>query len=483
MKGITNKISVGEKIGYGLGDTASNLFFQITIYFIMFFYTDVFGLDPKDVATMFLFTRIWDAVNDPIMGAIADKTKTKWGTYRPFLLWIAVPFGIIFLLTFTTPSAMGLEFSYGMKLVYAYVTYTLMMMIYTAINVPYAALMGVISPSATERTVISTFRFVLVFIAQFVVQFALLYMVKFFGNGTETDVIGWQRAIMVLAVVAVVLFLITFFTTKERAPVVEKEKHSFMTNLKDLGGNLPWLLIAGATVFQLTFICLRGGDIAFYFKHYIGDQEVGSLGVVTSTVLTTSYMLIGTFFTIGGAVLTKWFVTLLGKSRTYAAFMLITALSCAAVFFLKPSQIIPLFILQFITSFAMGPVSVLQWAIYTDTAEYQEWKNNRRSTAFIMAASLFALKMGVAFGGAALGWILSGYGYDKTLDIQPETAKHGMHMAMSIYSALAALGAMVFMLFYPLNKTKLESMEADLQSRRIDDENNAAAAAAAEATA
>jgi GPH family glycoside/pentoside/hexuronide:cation symporter len=202
------------------------------------------------------------------------------------------------------------------------------------------------------------------------------------------------------------------------------------------------------------------------------------LGVVTSTVLTTSYMLIGTFFTIGGAVLTKWFVTLLGKSRTYAAFMLIAALSCAAVFFLKPSQIIPLFILQFITSFAMGPVSVLQWAIYTDTAEYQEWKNNRRSTAFIMAASLFALKMGVAFGGAALGWILSGYGYDETLDIQSETAKHGMHMAMSIYSALAALGAMVFMLFYPLNKTKLESMEADLQSRRQDDEDNAAAAAA-----
>lgn len=483
MKSISNKISIGEKIGYGLGDTASNLFFQITIYYIMFFYTDVFGLNPKDVATMFLFTRIWDAVNDPIMGAIADKTKTKWGTYRPYLLWISIPFGLIFLLTFTTPSALGLEFTYGVKLAYAYVTYTLMMMIYTAINVPYAALMGVISMSEKERTVISAFRFVLVFIAQFVVQFALLYMVKFFGNGTDTDVAGWNRAIMVLAIAATVLFLITFLTTRERAPVVAKERHSFLTNITDLCGNLPWLLIAGATVFQLTFICLRGGDIQYYFKYYVGDQEVGSFGVVSSTVLTTYYLLIGTFFTIGGAVLTKWFTALLGKSKTYVFFMLITALSCAAVFFLKPSQVIPLFILQFITSFALGPVSVLQWAIYTDTAEYQEWKNNRRSTAFIMAASLFALKLGVAFGGAALGWILAGYGYDESLGLnQPETAKQGMHLAMSVYSALAALGAMLFMLFYPLNKTKLASMEVDLISRRKEDEDNAAAAAEAAKT-
>lgn len=478
MKGINNKISIGEKIGYGLGDTASNLFFQITIYYIMFFYTDVFGLDPKDVATMFLFTRIWDAVNDPIMGAIADKTKTKWGTYRPYLLWVAIPFGLIFLLTFTTPSALGLEFTYGVKLVYAYVTYTLMMMIYTAINVPYAALMGVISTSERERTVISTFRFVLVFIAQFIVQFALIYMVKYFGDGTKEGVIGWQRAIMVLATAATVLFLITFFTTKERAPVLAKEKQSFATNIKDLCGNLPWLLIAGATIFQLTFVCLRGGVIAYYFTHCVGEQTVGSR-LVSSDVLTTFYLLLGTFFTIGGAVLTKWFTAFLGKSKTYVFFMLTVALSCAAVFFLDPSQIVPLFILQFITSFALGPISVLQWAIYTDTAEYQEWKNNRRSTAFIMAASLFALKLGVAFGGAALGWILSGYGYDEALKLnQPETAKEGMRLAMSIFSAVAALGAMAFMLFYPLNHEKLESMEADLLARRNDDQDNAAEATA-----
>ena len=466
MKGINNKISIGEKIGYGLGDTASNLFFQITIYYIMFFYTDVFKLNPKDIATMFLLTRIWDAINDPIMGAIADKTKTKWGTYRPYLLWTAIPFGIIFFFTFSTPEAFGAEWSYVAKLVYAYITYTLMMMIYTVINVPYAALMGVISPSATERTVISTFRFVLVFIAQFIVQFALLHMVTKFGNGETNDFYGWQKAVAVLASAAAVLFLITFFTTRERATVAVEEKHSFLTNVTDLWGNFPWLMIGGATFFQLTFICLRGGDIAYYIQHVIGDQEVAGFGKLSSATLTTSYLLIGTFFTIAGAVLTKWFSNVLGKSRTYAAFMLITAISCALVFFLKPHQVIPLFILQFITSFAMGPVSVLQWAIYTDTAEYQEWKNNRRSTAFIMAASLFALKLGVAFGGAALGWILAYHGYDQNAQVQTDMAKSGMHLAMSIYPALAALAAMAFMLFYPLNKNKLDEIESDLQERR-----------------
>ena len=469
-----NKISLKEKIGYGVGDTASNLFFQITIYFIMSFYTDTFGLKSKDVALMFLLTRIWDAINDPIMGAIADKTKTKWGTYRPYLLWVAVPFGVIFLLTFWSPALwttmFGLEFSYTGKLVYAYITYTLMMMIYTAINVPYAALMGVITPSSSERTVISAYRFVLVFVAQFIVQFALLFMVKHFGDGSETSVLGWQRAILILASIATILFLFTFFATRERASVAIDQRHSFITNIKDLLSNYPWLLIGGATIFQLTFICMRGGNITYYFTYCIKDQEFGSFGLISSTVLKTNYLLIGTFFTILGAVLTKWFTNILGKSRTYSGFMLITALSCALVYFLKPHQIVILFILQFITSFAMGPVSVLQWAIYTDTADYQEWKNGRRSTAFIMAASLFALKLGVAFGGSALGWILYYYGYVEQSAMQSDKALTGMHMAMSFFPAIAALAAMAFMIPYPLNKARMEEIEADLIERRIQTE-------------
>ena len=490
MQSELQKITIKEKIGYGLGDTASNLFFQITIYYIMFFYTDVFGLDPKDVGLMFLLTRIWDAINDPIMGAIADKTKTKWGTYRPYLLWIAIPFGVVFLLAFWTPELwshmLGIKFSYGAKLVYAYITYTLMMMIYTAINVPYAALMGVISPNADERTVISSFRFVLVFIAQFTIQFALIVMVKYFGDDTKTSVVGWQRAIMVLASVATILFIITFFSTRERTSVSVVDKHSFLTNIGDIAGNFPWLLIAGATIFQLTHICMRGGDITYYFSNFVKDQPVGSWGIVTGEVLERYFMVIGAGFTIAGAVMTNWFTNLLGKSKTYSGFMLLVAISCCLVFFLRPEQVVALFILNFITSFAMGPVSVLQWAIYTDTAAYQEWKCSRRSTAFIMAASLFALKLGVAFGGAALAWVLSYYGYFKPTEEQlaqmvqgvnvvieqPESAVTGIRLAMSVYPAIAAILAMIFMLFYPLDKARMEEIEADLIERGKQDNNN-----------
>ncbi|MBN2685754.1 MAG: MFS transporter [Pontiellaceae bacterium] len=479
MKGITNKISIGEKIGYGLGDTASNLFFQITIYWMTAFYLKTFGIKTDDLTVMFLITKIWDAINDPIMGAVADKTRSKWGTYRPYLLWTAIPFGIIFLFTFTTPAALGLEFSYGAKLAYAYVTYTLMMTIYTIINVPYAALMGVISPSASERTVISSFRFVLVFIAQFIVQFALMFMVAKFGDGTETSIYGWQRAIMVLAVLAVVLFLITFLTTKERSTVAAHERHSFLTNIKDISGNLPWLMIGGATVFQLMFVCLRGGDITLFFDEFVKTQTVFGKDI-TSTVLKTNYLLWGTFFTIAGAVMTKWFTRILGKSGAYCFFMLVVALSCVPVFFLKPDQLVLIFVLQFATSFALGPVSVLQWAIYTDTADYQEWKNNRRSTAFIMAASLFALKMGVAFGSSGLTKILSMFHFaqptpeqqaliDQGIQVviqQPESAITGIRLAMSVFPAITAVLAMAFMLFYPLKQNKMEQIESELQERR-----------------
>lgn len=462
MQNEVQKISIKEKIGYGVGDTASNLFFQITIYFLLIFYTDVFGLNPKDAALMFLLTRVWDAINDPIMGALADRTRTRWGNFRPYLLWCAIPFGLIFVLMFTTP-----EFSYGGKVAYAYVTYTLMMMIYTVINVPYSALMGVITPSSSERTVVSAYRFVLAFIAMFIVQYTVPYMVREFGGGN--DALGWQRAVMVLAGMATVLFLITFSTTKERVQVKNVQKGSMTVNIKDLSGNFPWLLIGGATVFQLMFVVMRGGNIAYYFKYFIKAQIFSLFGHVydlSSDQLLTGYLLMGTFITILGAIMTKFISNILGKSRTYSIFMLLCALSCLLVCFLKPQQVVILFTLQIVTSFTIGPVSVLQWAIYTDTADYQEWKNCRRATAFIMAASLFALKLGVAFGGSLLAFVLDRYGYVANAVQQSEEALKGICMAMSVYPALIAVAAAFIMVFYPLNKERMELIEADLIERR-----------------
>lgn len=469
VQAAAGKLSVAEKIGYGVGDTASNLFFQITIYFLAYYFTDVYGLKATDLALMFLLTRIWDAINDPIMGSLADRANTRWGKYRPFLLWCSVPFALAFILMFTVPAV-----SYGGKVAYAYVTYTLMMMVYTAINVPYAALMGVITPNSAERTTVSTYRFVLVFIAQFIVQYALPRMVDSFGGGNES--LGYQRAVMVLAAGAAVLFLVTFLTTRERVRVSPSQKTSFKTNVMDLVGNLPWLLIGGATVFQLTFIVMRSSNIQYYFKYVVGDQQLHLFGKVyelSGGQLSSSYMLMGTVATIIGAIVTNLFANRLGKKATYAGFMLLAALTSALVYYLAPEQLVALFLLQLATSFVMGPVSVLQWAIYTDTADYQEWKFGRRTTAFIMAASLFALKLGVAFGGALLSWILALYDYVSPVGQeaaavvqQSETALKGITLCMSVYPAVVALGCVVLMAFYPLNKHNLAEMESELIARR-----------------
>lgn len=454
------KLSIREKIGYGLGDTASNLFFQTFIIYLLYFYTDVFGISAAAVGTMLMMTRIWDAINDPIMGIIADRTNSRWGKFRPWLLWGAVPFGIFGILMFTTPQMTATG-----KLIWAYVTYTLMTMIYTAINVPYSALMGVITPNSLDRTVVSSFRFVLAFVGTFTVQYSLLKMVNKFGGGNET--LGWQRAMTVLSGLAVVLFLITFATTKERVKPRE-QKNPIRKDLKDLFTNGPWLLIGEATIFQLAFIVMRGSNIMYYFKYFIKEQNIvlfGQTRTFTFEEMSTFYLLAGTTLTILGAVLTKWFSQWFGKAAAYLGFLALAALSTAGVYFLKPEHLTALFLLQLVASFSVGPVSVLQWAIYTDTADYSEWKTGRRATALIMAASLFALKLGVAIGGAVLAWLLAGYGYVENQQQTPQ-ALRGIRLCMSVYPAIFALAGVVLMAFYPLNKKRMEEIEADLLRRR-----------------
>jgi GPH family glycoside/pentoside/hexuronide:cation symporter len=466
MQDKQQKLSVREKIGFGLGDTASNLFFQTSIYFLLYFYTDVFGISAVAIGTMFLVTRIWDAVNDPMMGAIADRTNTRWGKFRPYLFWFAVPFGILGVLMFTTPNLDS-----GGKLIWAYVTYTLMMMVYTAINVPYCALMGVISPNSMERTVVSSYRFVLAFVGMFIVQYSLVRMVEIFG-GKKDSAQGWQYAMGVLFALAVILFLITFFTTRERVRPMKEQKNPLKQDLADLFANGPWLLIGGATVFQLTYILIRGGSIVYYFDYYIQNQDVSLLGKVfnlSSTQLASAFMLSGTAITILGAVMTKWFCRFIDKPKAYAVFLAITAITTGLVYFLSPQNVVLLFVLQLFTSFSMGPVSVLQWAIYADTADHSEWKTGRRATALIMAASLFALKLGVALGGAILAWVLAGYGYKPNQPQTPE-ALQGIRLAMSMYAAIPAVIGVIIMAFYPLTNQLMTTIETDLIERRKQNE-------------
>lgn len=462
MTQITEKLTLKEKIGYSVGDTASNLFFQTFILFMLYFYTDVFGLSAAAVGTMFLVTRVWDAVNDPIMGMIADRTNSRWGKFRPYLLFVAVPFGIIGVLTFTTP-----DFDPNGKLIYAYVTYTLMMMFYTAINVPYSALMAVITPNSMERTVLSSFRFVAAFMGGVIVQSTTMSLVEYFGAGNEA--VGWQWAMGLLSGLAIVLFFITFFTTKERVLPPKEQKSDFKKDLKDLFSNKPWLLIAGATVFQLTYIVIRGSSITYYFKYYIQDQQLKLFGNVidlSTAVFTSSFLLTGTIATILGAVLTKWISKTIDKKNTYSGFLILSAGLNVFFYFLTPENVVLIFLLNILLSFFLGPVSVLQWAMYTDTADYSEWKNGRRATGLIMSASLFALKLGLTLGGALAGWTLAYYGFIAN-EIQNEETIKGIKMLMSFFPAIIGILGGLLIIWYPLTNKMMEKIEIDLTERRI----------------
>ena len=461
MAKIKEKLSIKEKIGFSLGDMASNLYFQTFMLFLMYFYTDVFGIPAAVVGTMFLVTRIWDAVNDPIMGMIADRTETRWGKFRPYLLWLALPYGIIGVLTFTTP-----DFSMTGKIIYAYITYTLIMMIYTAINVPYSSLMGVITPNSLERDELSSYRFVAAYVGGFIVQGSVMFLVRTFGG--ENEQLGWQLAMATLAGLAIVLFLITFFTTKERVHPPKNQTHDFKKDLKNLVANKPWVLIAIATFFQLTFITIRNGAIMYYFKYYIENQSLNLLGLqipLPYEVFSSSFMMIGTGATIIGAILTKTFFFFFYKKTVYTGFLGFSALINISFFLFSPENVVLIYAFQIIVSFLLGPVSVLQWSMYADCADFGEWKFNRRVTGLIMSASLFSLKLGLTFGGAVIGWILALGGFVANTAQDP-TAILVIRSVMSIVPAVAGIIGSVIMFFYPLTNQKMRDIGVDLEKRR-----------------
>jgi GPH family glycoside/pentoside/hexuronide:cation symporter len=456
------KLSILEKVGYAAGDTASNLYFQTFLYFILIYYTDVVGLSAGAVATMFAVSRIWDAVNDPMMGAIADRTNTRWGRYRPYLLFIAIPFATLGYIAFTTP-----DFDATGKLVYAYITYNLLMMAYTAINVPYAALMGVMTPHSIDRTSLASYRFVGVFIAALIVQGLALQLVRYYGQGDQAR--GWQMTMATLGVVAVALFFMTFATTRERVAPAPREKSDIRGDLKALLTNRPWLLIAGATFFQLAFIAVRSASIAYYFKYYVQEQPMpvfGGGGPASVEALTSAFMVSGGIITIGATMLTRPLAQWLGKGRAYVGCLAISVVAQALFFVLPPQSVLTMFVLNFIVSFVWGPVSALQWSMYTDAADHLEWTTSRRATGLLMALSLFSLKIGLAVGGWFVGVVLATSGYVANVT-QTGEALSAIRLLMSLYPAAFGAVGVVLMLFYPLTNRKMAEIEQELTLRRV----------------
>ena len=447
----STRLSFVEKLGYGLGDTASNFIFHTFNIFLFYYYTDVFGLAAGAVGTLFLVARLWDAVNDPMMGIIADRTRTCWGKYRPYLLWVAVPYGAMGYVMFANP-----DLSLQGKLVYACVTYTAMMMVYTAINIPYSALMGVMTPSSAERTVLSSYRFVCAFTGQLLITFSARPLVALLGGGNEAA--GFKGAMCVFAIAAIGLFLFTFAVTRERVSPPAGQKADLKRELELLIANRPWVILFAAAIFTLANVAVRGAVTLHYFKYYVGDDGSPFIGFLDqSTIFMTS----GTLALIAGVACTKWFSSHWSKRRLMVVLTLINAAAMATFFVIPPEQFWLMVTVNAFGTFIVGPTPALVWAMYADVADYGEWKYKHRSTALIFSAAQFAQKLGLTIGGFLSGWMLQLFDFVPN-ETQTVTALTGIRLMFTFIPATFAVCSAIAVWFYPLHEDLVAKIEQDL---------------------
>ncbi|MDQ8204789.1 MFS transporter [Pelagicoccus sp. SDUM812003] len=455
MSQATQRIGVGEKLSYGLGDTASNFFFQTFNIFLLYYYTDVFGIGPAAAGTLFLVARSWDTINDPLMGYVADRTNSRWGKFRPYLLWMCVPYGIVGYLMFATP-----DLSANGKIIYAYVTYLAMMMAYTAINIPYSALMGVMSSSSSERTLIASYRFFCAFAGGLLISMLVRPLVK--ALGADDEALGFQLTMAIFAVASIGLFLITFFGTKERIQPSAQQKSNLKEDLLALVKNRPWLILFFVAVFNLANVAARNGAVVYYFKYYVKDD--GSpmwLFFDQTTIVMTAGML--------GLIIGVWFSKPLAARMEKRSIMIwfsaLNALSIGLFFFVPPDAFWTMVFLSLFASIVVGPTVPLVWSMYADVADYGEWKQGRRSTGLVFSAALFAQKLGLTIGGAMAGWFLESVGFVANAEQTPESLM-GIRILFTFFPAGLALLSIVAIFFYPLVNRELETMEIDLKERR-----------------
>jgi sugar (glycoside-pentoside-hexuronide) transporter len=441
------RLSVGEKVGYGLGDAAANFIFQTMVIFQLAFYTDTFGITAAAAGTLFLVVRVFDAVFDPLMGVIADRTNTRWGKFRPWILWTAVPFGVMGFLAFTTP-----DLSPTGKLAYAYVTYIILMMVYSANNLPYSALSGVMTGNVVERTTLSSYRMVFAMASQLVIQGLALPMVKHFGQGNDAR--GYQITMGIFSVLAVVFFITTFLATRERVLPDPKQESNVRRDFADLMGNGPWKAMFALTLILFVTLALRGGVMLYYFKYYVQREDLFSL-----------FNVIGTGATIVGVLLSKPIAARIGKRRLFVIGLVGTVLFTAAFVALPANAIGLIIATEGLRQFAYGFTIPLLWAMMADVADYSEWKNRRRATGVIFSAIIFALKAGLGIGGAIGGYVLAAYGYVPNVP-QTERALDGIRYSASIFPAIAFVLCALCLYFYRIDKAQELEMSRDLTERR-----------------
>lgn len=483
----SEKLSVVEKVGYSLGDLAANLIFQTQITFLAFFYTDVYGIPAGPASTIIFAAGVLGGVLfNPFMGIIADRTRTRWGKFRPWVLWTSVPFGVMALLTFTTP-----DLGPNGKLIYAFVTYTLLVTIYSANNLPYAALSGVMTGNMSQRNSLSSYRFVAVMIAQFIIQVLLLPLVLILGDGDKAE--GFQKAMMLFSIVGIVFFLITFATTRERIVPAVDQNSSVLQDLKDLAGNRPWALMLVITIMIFTTLALKGGTYVYYFKWYASEPHlavflnsiqfnalIGNLNefLVNRGLTefrwpddppTSAFSLFngcGIIMMIVGIGFSRMLADRFGKRNVFGGALFLSTVPLLLFYVYPPDAIGVMFISQILHGFFYGITIPLLWAMIADVADYSEWKNNRRATGIIFSAMIVGLKAGLTLGGSLVAGILALYGYDAQSATQNAETINGIKLAVSLYCSTPFLIVVVSLFFYEINKHMELQIESDLGARR-----------------
>ena len=439
-------LSKKEKIAYGLGDTASNIIFQTVMLFLTFFYTDIFGISPAVVGTMFLLVRIIDAVTDPLMGILADKTSSRHGHYRPYLLWLAIPFAFFSVLAFTTP-----DLSEQGKVIYAFVSYTFLMLAYTAINIPYSALGGVLTANPAERVSVQSYRFVFGMLGGLLVTALTIPLVGFFGQGDQAK--GYQLTIAAMSVFGMVLFFICFLGTKERVSTPPEQRIGYGSSLRQLWRNEPWRILCLAALFLLTGMVLRTTLAIYYVKYYLMMDE-----------LVTWFVTIGMIGNILGCACAQFVSNRMDKVHAYIGLQCIAAVICGLSFFIGPEQWLLACVMYFFWGFFLQMATPMLWAKMADTVDYGHWQSGVRITGLVYSSIIFFIKLGLALGGALAGWLLAFYQYQPAIE-QTAATKQGILLSFTLYPAIGSVLVALVMSRYILTQSRVQSIASELVER------------------
>ena len=489
---LSQKVSMAEKVGYGLGDCSANLVFQMMMIYQTKFYTDVFGLEGAIAGTVMLVARIVDAFVDPTVGILSDRTQTRWGKYRPWVLWTALPFMVFYVLAFYNP---GIE-EKGLVALYATISYTLLMTMYSFNNTPYSSLGGVMSSDIKERTSITSVRFVFSTIAQFVVQGLTLPLVSKFSDGGD-KAHGWLCTISLFAAVGFIFLLIVFFSARERITPPASQKNDTRQDIKDVLSSVPWRSMFILTLFVFITLAMWGSAMNYYFENYVdkaalfafldniglvaaepgnsvGYHVLNAFGLIVTSSDKAYEVGFGVFNMVGALVqffgvifLSEFLANKYGKKRTFIVCLSLTAIFTAMFYLPAKDNVGMMFVLNFLKSLAYAPTVPLLWAMIADVADHSEYIHYRRATGFIFSGVVFALKAGLGIGGAVLGFLLSGFGYISGSGVaQSDTAVQGIILSSSLIPAAFFLVGVVALFFYPISKEYNEKMQAELSERR-----------------